>query len=292
MLSQRLDSLALRGAGALARCAPGFAAAGLERPWFLIGCGRSGSSLLRRLLSRHPQLAVLPSEANGLWHPQAYPWTAADVDVPPLWVDPHRFTDFSIARCSEVDQRRRRALFGAFQRLRRGRCFVNKSVMIHFMLPTVARWFPEARFLHLFRDGRAVALSRAKRLISRADEAPNLPNQRSLDELLDESARYWRLSILAIEEAAPDLAAEDRYMEISYEELCADPPRALQRIAECMGINTVPFQDLDPAACENRNHKFRNELDAATVDRMSQIMQPALAGKGYRPASQPQLTNT
>lgn len=92
MASHRLDSLALRGARLLARFALRLGASRLEQPRFLVCCGRSGSSLLRRLPSRHPQLGVLPSEANELWHPQLYPWTATDRAVPPLWLEPHRFT--------------------------------------------------------------------------------------------------------------------------------------------------------------------------------------------------------
>lgn len=281
MLSRRLDSLALRGARVMASYAPRLAARGLERPCFLVGCGRSGSSLLRRLLSRHPRLAVLPSEVNELWHPRLYPWTAGDRSVPPLWLDPERFTRESLARSSEADHQRRRATFGAYQRLRGGSCLVNKTEMIHFMLPRVGSWYPEARFVHLVRDGRAVALSRARRLQSRAHEAPDLPNLRSFDELLDESARFWRSSILAVEEAEPGLEEAGRYLEVRYEDLCGDPPSVLQRIARFFGVDPAPFEGMDPAECQSRNHKFRQALEPPTVRRLTELMQPQLGLLGY-----------
>ena len=159
-----------RVARILARAFPAHMAAELHDPIFFIGAGRSGTNLLTDLLRSHPDLSVFPDEANDLWHPRLYPWSDARLDVPPIWADGQAFTRASLDSRSAADDQRLRAAFGAYQRLTRGRYLVNKSIMITFMVEYVLDVFPDARFIHLLRDGRSVALSFAQK------DAKNISN--------------------------------------------------------------------------------------------------------------------
>ncbi len=285
-MSRTLDSLALRLARGLARSAPDFAASGLRAPTFVIGCGRSGSTLLRRTLARHPELAVFPSEGNELWHPALYPWNGTDRKVKPLWVDPTEFTRASAARRSASDVRRLKAIFGAYQRFRRGSRFVNKTEMIHFMLPEVVGWFPGARFVHLVRDGRAVALSRARRLhtadTSGLDLPAWMPDLRDFDGLLDLAITYWQRSLDAIDEGRSGAhLGPERLTVLTYEELCARPRETLTRLAESLAVDERPFAALDPSAFVDCNHKYRQELSPDCIERLTELGQRGLARWGY-----------
>ena len=284
-MSRTLDSLALRLARGLARSAPEFAASGLRGPTFVIGCGRSGSTLLRRTLARHPDLAVYPSEGNELWHPALYPWNGTDRKVKPLWVDPAEFTRASAARRSASDVRRLKAIFGAYQRFRRGSRFVNKTEMIHFMLPEVAGWFPEARFVHLLRDGRAVALSRARRLHTGAagpDLPAWMPDLRDFDGLLDLAIAYWQRSLDAIDEGRSGARlGPERLTVLTYEELCARPRETLTQLAESLAVDARPFAELDPSGFVDCNHKYRQQLSSDCIERLTALGRRGLSQWGY-----------
>ena len=165
------QGIARRLATVVSAVAPGLAENRLRRPVFVVTAGRSGSTFLMRVLDELPGLAVYPGEANRLWHPNAYPRSRFGDEVPVFWRRPRRFTEYSLSHRTERDERRLRAALGAYQALMGGGRLVCKSAMIQFMLPWIDARFAGARYVHLVRDGRAVALSYGKRLLSRETSA-------------------------------------------------------------------------------------------------------------------------
>ena len=89
---------AKKAARYLARPAPGYFARKLRNPVFIIGSGRSGTTLLINTLAVHDDIATYSGEANDLWHPQTYPWRDSKHRdfLPPIWVDPEDFTRLSL----------------------------------------------------------------------------------------------------------------------------------------------------------------------------------------------------
>ncbi len=256
-------------------------------PVLFIGAGRSGTNLLARLLACHRDLAVYPYEANELWHPSGFPWYSSSGATPPIWKDPYAFTRATLTRRTPAYDERLRALFGAFQTLVGGTSVVNKSVMITFMITEILEIFPDARFLHLVRDGRAVAFSFAhheRRLIDRfpdkyAKNGFDLP----FEQLLDHFALYWKRHIMEIELRRRNFDPDGRHRlhELRYEELCADPSRQLGYIGQFLGVAPEGFRDIGYANVRNQNHKYAAALDSETVARLTSIMEPELSLKGY-----------
>lgn len=169
--------------------------------------------------------------------------------------------------------------------MQRAPVLLHKTVMVTFMLDRVLELFPDARFVHLFRDGRAVAASlllkdRDKREHARYREA-NL--ETSPDELLVRYAAHWQAHLLALEEAARRHRWHERGVlhEMSYEGLCADPRRELSALADFMGIAREPFTRRQFDDIKNTNHKSRTTIPAATLARMNEVAATALAAKGY-----------
>ncbi len=48
----------------------------VQDPFFIIGTGRCGTTLLVKILKTHPGLSAFPGEANELWHPKLEPFMA------------------------------------------------------------------------------------------------------------------------------------------------------------------------------------------------------------------------
>jgi len=272
----------VRLANALARVAPRFFARRLRNPVFLIGSGRSGTTMLRAVLATHRDIACYPNEANELWHPRLYPWHASDVDAPPLWVDPDRFTRVSLANRPRDWDLRVRAVFGAYQVLHRGHVFLNKSVMIHFMLPRILEIYPEARFIHLYRNGLAVARSYPRK--ERAKLVRNARYRNDGIRIDDESlftqfVAYWSRSMQEIDEQNGALALTEngRLLEMRYETLCADPANEVRRVFEHLGLAPDAFD-------RSRLDGIRAMEPSATLRRrLTEIAKPALELKGYQP---------
>ncbi len=105
----------------------------LKNPYFLIGSGRSGTTLLAGLLGMHRDVANW-SEANEILDPQWYPWRPSNQHLPPMEFGPVAFTK----RWWQDAQQRQgeiRATFGAYQWLQRKSCFLNKSPFNTFRIP-------------------------------------------------------------------------------------------------------------------------------------------------------------
>ncbi len=148
--------------------------------------------------------------------------------------------------------------------------------------------FPDARFIHLVRDGRAVAAS-----IMPLDWGPN-------DAV--SAARYW------MQWLAPGLAAElvygpERVMRVRYEDILADPRGQLDRMAAFIGLDVEPamlagggfklpkFTQKQHALVDQppdvtRAEAWRSKLTAAEVAQFEGIVREVLPMLGYTLATE------
>ena len=230
LISRRLRARRLRGR----------AEAGLPAP-FVVGVGRSGTTLLRLMLDAHPQLAVPPEthffesllEASGrIRFGPAQALRAITGDPRRRW------NDFGLTEGELLDR------FGAIPRFN-----VSDAVRAFYELyaekqgkprwgdktPTyvktmrrIKRVLPEARFIHVIRDGRDVTLSNNKRMVERGHRDP-VPAARS--------ARKWRNRI---EKARADGPHLGEYLEIRYEDLVGDTEPALRKVCEYIDLDFDP----------------------------------------------------
>ncbi len=115
-------------------------------PIIIIGAARSGTKFLRDVLSASKHVSAVPYDVN-------YVWRYGAAQAPDDCLDPRDLTES-----------RRRFIRKTLQSLaqpsdRKNLFFVEKSVSNTLRIPFVAAVFPEARFIHLVRDGREVAES-------------------------------------------------------------------------------------------------------------------------------------
>lgn len=137
-----------------------------SRPFFVVGCPRSGTTLVRLMLDKHPHLAVPPEthfvvQGSGPHEP---------VDAALERILAHsRFPDLNLAadRVRDEVARQRpgnypdlvRCLYGLFARDRGKQRWGDKTPHYVNHVPRLLELFPDAQFVHVIRDGREVAAS-------------------------------------------------------------------------------------------------------------------------------------
>jgi hypothetical protein len=118
-----------------------------------------------------------------------------------------------------------RVVFGVYARREGKPLYADKTPGYVTQISDMAAMFPEARFVHLIRDGRDVALSYLER--------PWGPSS------IGESAMYWR-SRVSRGRAAGDAIGPDRYLEARYESLVSEPEAEVRRICNFLSLRFEP----------------------------------------------------
>jgi hypothetical protein len=119
-----------------------------QPPIIIVGAGRSGTKLLRRILTASPGVVCFPREINYVWR-HGNPLFPTDELTP------------SHARPKVIRYIRQR--FEKFSQRHNGRRIVEKTCANVLRVEYVHAIFPEAYIIHLVRDGRAVAESAQRR---------------------------------------------------------------------------------------------------------------------------------
>lgn len=116
-------------------------------PCFILGAARSGTKLLRDLLGRSREVAAIPYDVGYVWR-QGNEFFPSDELLPEMATD-------RVRRAI----RRKLPLLVAPDSKPGARILLEKSVPNTLRAGFLDAVYPEARFIHLIRDGRAVAES-------------------------------------------------------------------------------------------------------------------------------------
>jgi hypothetical protein len=270
----------------LAGTVPGFWAGKLQNPIFILGCGRSGTTLLNELLTKHADVAVL-SEANDIWDPSGYPWSRSPQASPPIWLDAEAYTSRwwqdNRARQHEI-----RAIFGAFQAIQRKPVFLNKTPLNTFRIPYLLETFPQARFINIVRDGRAVVYSYAHKQMQDIQRHPaayaHLDLAQTEEALTVQLAKFWQENILEVnhQDQSLNLETQGQLLTVTYEALCHDLRASLILICQFMNIDPDRFQpEVWQTSVQSQNHKWRSAWSSSLQTQVIQQMQLALDQTGY-----------
>ncbi len=210
-----------------------------QRAPFVVGVPRSGTTLIRLMLDSHPDLAI-PAETHfipravHLWQKLERAGVARDARVErcldfitshPRWApldieaDALRSYVRGLRRPSAADMAR--AVHVVHARSRGKSRWGDKTPSYLIRMKQLDAVLPEARFVHVIRDGRDVALSLAT--VSWGPEDAR------------EAAKMWRQRIQRARRQAVRLRPGS-YMELRYEDLVEEPEPALRRIAAFAGL--------------------------------------------------------
>ncbi len=208
---------------------------------FVVGAPRSGTTLLRLMLDAHPALAIPPEtyfvpKAAKQWrriervrnrsaNPRERFYEAVTEHT--RWPDFHMDAQAFKRRLDEERPQDVGEAVRIFYRLyaeRAGKVrWGDKTPFYVRRMSLLQEILPEARFIHIIRDGRDLTLS-----IQGLWFGPNS---------IDEAAEFWTSRIAEGREQAPTL---EHYMELRYEDLVEDPEPELRRICEFVEL---PFDE-------------------------------------------------
>jgi hypothetical protein len=207
---------------------------------FVVGRGRSGTTLVRAILDSHPDMAV-PDETHLIVRlgrrRQRYE-RASGFDVDTFMDDLGRRRGFD---CFELDEPVVRAdlradppgsypdairrVFALYAASRGKRRYADKTPIHVLNVPYLADLFPEARFVHVIRDGREVALSYLDVAWGPTSVA--------------DAALEWRRAVLSGRRAGSRLGPS-RYLEVRYERLVDDTEATVRGLCDFLDLAFDP----------------------------------------------------
>ena len=272
-----------------------------NRMVFIVGRGRSGTTLLRSILHSHPRISVPPEALFILYLLRGFregPWSGRRV---------RQFTEQLF-----LEQRMRRWRLDAaglatrlasvedpsFSRLSAevyeayadaagktpGRLLGDKNPLFALFTDELAQLFPDARFVHIVRDYRDNVLS-----------YQNVPFDLSSPAGLAYRWREYNASILRTARRLPD-----RFHRLRFEDLTVEPQPTLDRLFAFLGLppeEWVPRSGKDETRPDVEWHRnldrpidaqvaqqWERSMPAKTVSLLDRICQPLGEELGYAPA--------
>ena len=286
----------------------------ISKPIIIVGTGRCGSTVFHRLLAKHPEVMWLSGFCDR--YPTRPAWNRRAVTAvghPALRrvlgrkIQPgvcYRFWDKYAYGFSEPcrDLVRTDVTLRVKQQVR-GVMAEMLTPKRHRLLIKITGWprigwlneiFEDAKFIHLVRDGRAVASSllhvnfwrgwygpqgwRAG-LLSPEDQATWESYDRSFVAL---AGLEWRIQMRAMDTAQRSLDPT-RFLEVKYETFCDQPLETTRRVLEFAELQCSPQFERDVAATpiKNTSHRWRDGLTAAQQHLLDNLLRDDLVRYGY-----------
>jgi len=193
-------------------------------PVFIGGSGRSGTTLLSTILDSHPNIAcglelkVTPRVAR-LWYELQTTYK-------------QNLSRFCLAT-EDIDRIFAQMILALMEKYLREsgkQRMAEKTPGNVFVFQFLHRLFPQSPLVHVIRDGRDVVCSLlSMRWVDPQTRRP-LPYTRDAGK----AAEYWASSVRAGRRLLESRSARQRYVEVRYEQLVAEPVSTLQRLLAFM----------------------------------------------------------
>jgi len=272
------------------------------RPFFIVGSGRCGSTLLRAMLEAHPDVHIPPENdlratvRDYRWYCRAS-WNAVlrivvgGFEHHPAWGRWELDLD-DVFRELDTGPRAARHLAAVLEAVYRAHLRRHKPSAIRwgdktpgntFVLRGLSSIFPDLQVVHILRDGRDVVGS----------------FMRIYKDALPATARHWLKAVRAAQ--AFGARHPRQYLEIRYETLVRSPRETMERVATFLGltfdermlrhhelglhfgdVERMPhLQGVQAAIHQMSIGRWRTELDTTQTAELQRLLGPTLAALGY-----------
>jgi hypothetical protein len=279
---------------------------------FVVGCPRSGTTLLQRLLDAHPDLVICP---ESFWIPYYYKkrigLTPEGLVTPELisrLFEYYKFYRMKLDR-DELEGLIRSgepvtyssfvsALFDLHGEIHGKSLVGDKTPDYARNLPTLHALWPGAKFIHLIRDGRDVQLSAVNWKRKAARFTSLFPSWGK--EPVATAAAWWEWHVRQARESGR-LLGPGLYCEVHYEALVERPDEECARLCAFLGIpydgSMLRFHEGRTHMGDGRDAKaawlpvtpglrdWRVQMTAAEVERFEAVAGGLLEELGYSRAT-------
>jgi hypothetical protein len=247
----------------------------------VVGAGHSGTTIVYRMLAMHPDVTWFSQYSHqALLGPSGLRTAAAATDVALRRLFPHDWRKTQFARGwrrivptpveafkiwnwlmahddPRVQAERIQTVLGhACTLLRRPVVVVKPPGRYRSRCaPLISAALPASRYIHVARDGRAVALSVSQKRLKRSEA--------ERDVLLRRGAEHWLRALRQVGEYEQRLPVET----IRYEALCADVWSQLRRMLVFAGLDPdrFPYDSVPPTLSSTNDVRLRR----ATPDELA-----------------------
>jgi hypothetical protein len=269
-----------------------------EGPLFIVGISRSGTKLLRDLLNNHSRISMpeIESKFIPLFYRRFGQWDETrfreQFELFFKYFARAQFYEMMKDKGITIDidtwrEQVERWTFGGviealFKMLARGESekktiWGDKTPSYLLSIPLLKTLFPRAKFIHIIRDVRDICISARK----------------AWKRNIYFTAQRWSDYINRCRKDAASHAAGD-YIEITYEELTADPGAVLEQLCGFLGIHyehhmpvlTFSSEEFGDAkgkteVIHDNTQKWKTQLSAAQAGKIEAICAPLLQDLGY-----------
>jgi Sulfotransferase family len=230
-------------------------------PFFIVASARSGTTFLRLTLNAHPDVAV-PPESRFITELYTGDDTVEAADYLAHLEAHKRFKAWGLpiaGVAAEIGDRTTlpyadaiRATYLAYAHAHDKESWGDKTPRYVEDIPFLAKLFPDARFIHIVRDGRNVALSYAHVTFGPKNVA--------------RAARLWARRVSAgIRDGRP--LGGERYLEVLNEDLAEDREGEIRDISAFLGL------EFDPRMLDEK------ERAKGVIDKVTHSYEPGVAGR-------------
>jgi omega-hydroxy-beta-dihydromenaquinone-9 sulfotransferase len=282
----------------------------VDRPVFITGCGRSGTTLAYELLAQHPDVGWFSNYTDRLpWLPQLaalsrfYPFMGVDGRRGALKPsEGHRLWAYCSPRSPEDELRRlteedassyeRRRIHRTVRAHLRyqGRVrFLNKNVRLTHRLRHLNALFDDARVIHVLRDPRPTVSSllrvafwaRIPLWWHNGQTPVQLIASGFAPEIL--AAEVWREQVLCATKDASQLGAS-RYLEVRYEHLVKDPATTVSTILDFAELRCDPkfLKSVESFPIKDTSGNYRRYLSSEQIQQVETTAGAVARKLGYQ----------
>lgn len=244
-----------------------------DTPFFILGCVRSGTTMLRDLLRRHPRLEC-PEETHFFRWAEPYGSPNYIAKYRQKLLQKHRELD----GINEFDfyvglklAKNRREFSDAYARRYleavnnpSGRWFDKTPQNVYGIL-LISAYYPKAKFIHIYRNPLNVVTSLL--------EGKVMPKHGMAGAI-----SYWNESMLILDQFKQ--LHPDRMLEICYESLVANPMPDLQKILAYVNEDPALLEDVSHLTHPEKN-KYRKLLEQEDIHIVREMTEPYFSRYGY-----------
>ncbi|UCC38731.1 MAG: sulfotransferase [Candidatus Aminicenantes bacterium] len=290
----------------------------IVKPIFIIGSGRSGTTILYNLLSVHPELCWFSNYTDIL---PRLPYLAVIhnvLDLPfvgekmkksilkkkpaKLAILPdeaqkiyHNYCKFEHRKkttehdlTGDIEYRLKKTISIHLKSTGKKR-FLSKQTANTQRIRIIHKMFPDAYFIHGIRDGRAVANSLYHvKFWNNMDiwwlgEKPSAWKKAG-KEPIELCGLHWKKNLEEI--FINKHLFENRYIEVKYEDLARSTKKTIKKIAEfCELSYPKRFNDMIPSSLQIMNYKWTKELSNYEINVLNNKLKDFLEKLGYKTQS-------